>query len=166
MEHETVADERMPSRVGQDLAQPAEGVGAVAVQLLDTWASATLRRRPRSAIFVLGLAVAGSDTSSAPSSAAIWLAQRGESAGEQLDLAHRALADLALLIELLVQHADPGLRLRAGACVLFEQLLQPAAVASASASEARMLGKRILEVLAGRAFFQREKLGQLVELGV
>ena len=129
LEDEAVADDADVLAVGQDLAQAAEEVGAVAVELLHALRQRDVEPLAEIGDLGVGLAVARLGSVERIFQRGDLLAQRGNLLVEQFDLAHRLLADLLLRVEFLAE-LDGALRgglARAGA--LREKLLQARALA-------------------------------------
>jgi hypothetical protein len=137
---------RMFSRSDEDFAQPAEEVGAVAVDSSCTrWASATLRRGRDRRSWSGFACRAGLETSQRLLERGDLAAQRRDLLVEQLDLAERALADLAFWLGRVRRSAC-----RCGHCRPRRRRRRPGR-AAAAAAVALGLGGRALRLADWRA---------------
>ena len=116
---------RMFSRSDEDLAQPAEEIRAVAVELLHALRQRDVEAAAEIGDLGVGFAVARFGDVERVLQRGDLLAQRGDLLVEQLDLRQRALADGALVVELAGQRADAGGRRGIGAGALRQQPLEP-----------------------------------------
>ena len=165
LEHEAVADNADVLPVGQDLAQPAEEIGAVAVQFLHTLGQRDVQAAAEIGDLGVGVAVALLGDVERVLERADLLAQRGDLLVEDLHLAQGLLADLALVVEFARKRGRALVGGVAGAGALRQQLLEPALLRLGSRQRRLQVGKRILLVLRVGSL-QRQQLGQFVDLRV